>query len=245
MKTSEPFSEFAAAMVAAKRAFGPVIKDHKARIKSEKASYDYMYADLAGVLEACEEHLLASGILVTQEAITDGARVTVTLRMVHAGSGQWIEYEPLSMAASNATPQQIGSAITYARRYQLVTALGLAPQDDDGAAASAGDRPAYDDAKRQRTPQQQTQKHPQDIIKAVLRTAGCKNPADANLVLRWATGDVFGSAIPLQAIADPAVAGPTLERLRELHRQGVKAEQWIAKAKAFEAATTELAASDF
>lgn len=257
MKTSEQFSEFATAMVAAKKAFGPVVKDHKARIKSDKASYDYSYADLAAVLEACEEHLLNAGIFVAQESVADGARVTVSLRMVHAGSGQWIEYEPLTMTASNATPQQLGSAITYARRYQLVTALGLAPQDDDGAAASANDRPAYDDARRQRP--QQTQRPPaqtaapaadapaelQEKIKAWLRKAGCDTQAKANLVLQWATGSVFGDAIPCQAIVDPTLAQATLERLRELHRQGVTDSQWLTKATAAKEADAALAADGF
>lgn len=40
------------------------------------------------------------------------------------------------MTAQQNTPQGIGSCITYARRYALASMVGVAPEDDDGNAAS-------------------------------------------------------------------------------------------------------------
>lgn len=61
-----------------------------------------------------------------------GAFVLVT-RLTHA-SGQW--FESLYPLPSNGGPQQLGSAITYARRYALAAMLSVvADEDDDGEVA--------------------------------------------------------------------------------------------------------------
>jgi len=38
--------------------------------------------------------------------------------------------------AAKQDPQGYGSALTYARRYSLMAACGIAPEDDDGNAAT-------------------------------------------------------------------------------------------------------------
>jgi hypothetical protein len=50
-------------------------------------------------------------------------------------SGQWLEDEGLAMAAPN-DPQKVGGAVTYARRYSLVTFMAITAADDDGQAAT-------------------------------------------------------------------------------------------------------------
>lgn len=92
------------------------------------------YADLAAVWDACRPALSKHGIAVVQSPSADGPRVTVTTLLVHA-SGEWIE-AALEMTAQQNTPQGIGSCITYARRYALASMVGVAPEDDDGNAAS-------------------------------------------------------------------------------------------------------------
>jgi hypothetical protein len=71
-------------------------------------------------------------------AVTDGD-VVVTTTIWHT-SGQWLTAAPLRLAAGQ-TAQQIGSAITYARRYALMALLGVAAEDDDGASAAARSDP--------------------------------------------------------------------------------------------------------
>lgn len=94
------------------------------------------YADLGAVLDACSEALSSSGLAVLQFP-TQGPPGTVGLRtvVVHE-TGQSIEdtfYMPLK---DSTNPQAVGSALTYARRYSLMAALGIAPEDDDGNAAA-------------------------------------------------------------------------------------------------------------
>jgi hypothetical protein len=96
------------------------------------------YADLASVWDACRGPLAKNGLAVLQPVSADGARVTVTTILAHS-SGDWIE-ESLTMTAQQNTPQGVGSAITYGRRYGLASMVGIAPEDDDGNAASQQSR---------------------------------------------------------------------------------------------------------
>jgi len=92
------------------------------------------YADLAEVWDACRPALTKHGLAVVQPVSAEGAQVTVTTLLLHA-SGEWISSD-LTMTAQQNTPQGIGSCITYARRYALASMVGVAPEDDDGNAAS-------------------------------------------------------------------------------------------------------------
>lgn len=95
------------------------------------------YADLASVWDACREALTSNGLSVTQLPSSDGETVSVRTILAHE-SGQWIS-STLRMRPTKADPQGVGSALTYARRYSLAAMVGVAPEDDDGNAAS---RPA-------------------------------------------------------------------------------------------------------
>lgn len=94
------------------------------------------YADLAACWDACRAPLAKHGLSVVQVTGAEGSKVTVRTILGHK-SGQWIDAE-LSMVSQSGTPQALGSAITYARRYALCSMVGIAPEDDDGAAASQG-----------------------------------------------------------------------------------------------------------
>jgi hypothetical protein len=90
------------------------------------------YADLASVRDACRP-LAKYGIAHLQPTRAEGPHVTVTTVLIHA-SGEWIS-EDLTLTAGQNTPQAVGSAITYGRRYGLAAMVGIAPEDDDGEAA--------------------------------------------------------------------------------------------------------------
>lgn len=99
------------------------------------------YADLASVWEACRKPLSDNDLSVVQPtAIIDGATVVRTLLM-HS-SGEYIEGILPIQVPDTATAQQVGSAITYARRYALASMVGVAPEDDDGNSASQAPKTA-------------------------------------------------------------------------------------------------------
>jgi hypothetical protein len=88
------------------------------------------YADLAAVIEAIRKPFADNGLSYTQimQIREGGLALVTTLR--HA-TGQWVASEyPLPMAAK---PQELGSALTYARRYSLSAIACIAADYDDDA----------------------------------------------------------------------------------------------------------------
>lgn len=129
--------EIAAAFVAAKQKFRPALKE-----KANPAFKGTKYADLSSCIEAVDDAFLAAGIVMYQETFPDDTGVTVETVLLHK-SGESIRSGRLHVPASKQDPQGYGSALTYARRYSLMAACGIAPEDDDGNAAS---RPRHKDA---------------------------------------------------------------------------------------------------
>lgn len=129
MKMSENIGEIAAAMALAQAEIETAEKD---RVNPH---FKQGYATLASVWEACRVPLTKNGISIIQSPGADGATVTLTTLLLHK-SGQWFQ-DTLIMTAQQNTPQGIGSAITYARRYALAAMVGVAPDDDDGNEGSA------------------------------------------------------------------------------------------------------------
>lgn len=137
MQTSDTVAKVGAAMAKAQGAFGPVLKNTKNPHLGNK------YADLASVLEAVRPVLAANGIAVIQGIEDDADSPQLATLLVHQ-SGEWIRtYTPVVGGLGNKgvnDAQAFGMAQTYARRYGLLAALGVAPEDDDGN--SAGNRAA-------------------------------------------------------------------------------------------------------
>lgn len=118
----------ATALVQAQRAFGPALKT------ATNPHFKSRYADLAACVEAVIEGLNGAGIALVQRTSEDLTGVTVETVFLHE-SGEMLECGKLHVPASKQDPQGYGSALTYARRYSLMAACGIAPEDDDGNAA--------------------------------------------------------------------------------------------------------------
>lgn len=94
------------------------------------------YAGLPSVLEVVLPILQKNGLLLVQLPITYGERIGVKTVILDEESAESIESE-FTMALAKNDPQGAGSAITYARRYALISILGLnVDDDDDGNVAS-------------------------------------------------------------------------------------------------------------
>jgi hypothetical protein len=94
------------------------------------------YAGLPSVLEVVLPVLHKNGLYLTQSPISEGERIGIKTTITHADSGDSIE-SSFTMQLSKNDPQGAGSAITYARRYSLVSMLGLnVDEDDDGNLAT-------------------------------------------------------------------------------------------------------------
>ena len=119
----------ATALVKAQKAFGPALKT------STNPHFKSRYADLSACVEAVMDGLNDNGIALIQKCYDCDNGVMVETMFVHE-SGEMLECGILHVPASKQDPQGYGSALTYARRYSLMAACGIAPEDDDGNAAS-------------------------------------------------------------------------------------------------------------
>jgi hypothetical protein len=120
-----------------------LVKDKKGQVGNQKTKY----ADLVQVNAVVLTRLNALGVIYVciPDLVDGGFGLNYQLTHVASGTGIGGRY-PLKLAEN---PMQMGSAITYARRYILLSITGVAAddEDDDGGAAS-GQRYA------QRAPQQ-------------------------------------------------------------------------------------------
>jgi hypothetical protein len=121
--------KIAAAFVKAQKAFGPALKS------STNPHFKSRYADLSACVEAVVDALNNNGIGLIQRCYDNSTGVMVETVFVHE-SGEVLECGILHVPASKQDPQGYGSALTYARRYSLMAACGIAPEDDDGNSAS-------------------------------------------------------------------------------------------------------------
>ena len=130
METFTPIGKhIAAAFVKAQRQFGPALKT------SVNPHFKSKYADLANCIEAVIEALNANNIGLMQRTYECRDGVLVETVFIHE-SGEVMECGMLHLPASKLDAMGFGSCLTYARRYSLLAATGLAPEDDDGVAAS-------------------------------------------------------------------------------------------------------------
>lgn len=200
----------ATAFVAAKRAFGPALKT------SLNPHLKNKYAGLGECLEAVDEALLANGIALMQETSEDPTGITIETVFLHE-SGESLRCGRLHVPATKQDAQGYGSALTYARRYSLMTACGIAPEDDDGNAASKqqGQQP-------RQTQQPQQARNPQ--------AAPAMSPSEraANMATGVAAGDAAGVAAALAKL--PEAEMRALYALLPLAAQEKVSDAWPVSA---------------
>ena len=128
----------ATALVKAQKAFEPAFK------KANNPQFRSKYADLGACIDAVKEALNENGIYLLQKNYDCADGVMLETVFVHE-SGEMLETGIVHFPANKHDPQGHASALTYARRYSLMSACGIAPEpekqvvsfaDDDGNAAS-------------------------------------------------------------------------------------------------------------
>ena len=100
------------------------------KVHKNAQSHHSRYADLNAVLDACEHILLDNGLIIMQPIIDQ----MVYTKIIDVDSGEHVE--SMMKLPDLQNPQQLGSAISYYRRYTLTSILSLAATDDDGEQAS-------------------------------------------------------------------------------------------------------------
>lgn len=131
MNKSESISALAAALVKAQA------KIEGAAKTSTNPHFRSKYADLSSVVEAIKKPVTDAGLAWTQIIHDDAENAAKVETVILHSSGEWLSCGAISVPVSKADAQGYGSALTYARRYSLSSAFGVAPEDDDGNAAAA------------------------------------------------------------------------------------------------------------
>lgn len=137
MLMSQTIGALAAALAKAQVMFKPAIKDAKNPFFNSK------YCDLQGAIDATREALSSNELAVIQTTLLEEGELRLYTTLAHSSSEFMTGVYPIRpMKAERGqpprpdeTPQGFGSALTYARRYCYMAAIGLASEDDDGEAA--------------------------------------------------------------------------------------------------------------
>lgn len=133
---SAEIAKLAAALCKAQGAMEGAKKDAEAVITGTQKR---TYADLASVWDAVRKPLADNGLAVIQFPRTAQNGVEIETTLAHS-SGEFMS-DVLWVPCGKFDAQGLGSAITYGRRYALMAVTGIAPIDDDGAAAVASHKP--------------------------------------------------------------------------------------------------------
>ena len=183
-----------AALARCQLAFPAIVKSH-----TNPAFKGSQYADVADVLAAVRPVLAAEGIVFTQRTSVEDDGTVLLITQVMADDDDIQSLFPL--AVQGLTAQQVGSLLTYHRRYQACALLGVHPvgDDDDGNLAATA---------------QNTQGHPRDAATATSPPAN--DPPDD-----WKTRPLatmtFSELRGVAAILDhPFSGGSKSELIRQL-----------------------------
>lgn len=125
------------ALSKAQNAFPPIPKNKTAKVKMKAGGeFSYKYADLADVLSAALPKMTENGLSLRQP-IRDTPKGMRLITEIHHCSGQWASDDGLPIS-NGLSPQELGSELTYMRRYGACGMLGIAPDvDEDAALATA------------------------------------------------------------------------------------------------------------
>ena len=123
METSPSIGAIAKALSSVQGEIKGALKD------SDNPFFKSRYADLASVWDACREPLHKHGLAVFQTISGDTTGVIVTTMLAHI-SGEWVR-DACRTEPKDMSPQSVGSATTYLRRYGLAAIVGVVQVDDD------------------------------------------------------------------------------------------------------------------
>ena len=190
MKMSESIANISVALVQFQ---GLVANPEK---KSINPHFKSKYADLDEVINTIRPALEKCGLAFIQNPIHEDGKVGVYTLLIHK-SGEYIQFDPVMIPLQKATPHQVGAALTYAKRYSLGAALGLATEEDtDGN--EINNQSSKNKQVKQETPGERKAKG----IKAMYDEAKRKNLTEAEYkaILKAETGKTDAKGLDLEQI---------------------------------------------
>ena len=203
-------ANIAAALAAFQAEMPTVVKGNKAEVPTKSGGkYTYTYADLADVTEAAMPILSKNGLAFTTCPRLTERGYELGGVLLHT-SGEKLEG---ALPIAGASPQEMGSSLTYMRRYLLGCMTGIVTDDDDdGHLAQAAKKPAARKA-AQPSPREPSDNGitPQQVAKigALMGELGLK---DRDLALKY-VADVIGREVASRNDLSKAEASRVIESL--------------------------------
>lgn len=145
----------------------------KTSVKKTADGHGYKYADLAAVNEYIEN--LGETYRQEIETASNGYDYIITIRMKDGKDlfrCRGCKVPAAKLPQNKANPaQEYGSGLTYARRYSLYMAYGLATEDDDAESFTVQNNANYQPSQYQQ-PAPPTQRSYRDMLLEVANTNG-------------------------------------------------------------------------
>lgn len=132
-----PEAALYAALAKAQGSMSNPTKNREVSVKSDRGAYKFAYATLDAILDGIRKPLSDNGLSMTQTLERSPEGMVMCLRLMHSAGGMISTCMPLDQARV-AKMQEMGSVITFARRYQVASFFGLAAEEDDDANAADG-----------------------------------------------------------------------------------------------------------
>lgn len=128
---SEQESELGKALAQVQAELPEVKKERTAKVQMKQGGeYSYTYADLASISAQVLPLFAKNGLSwLTMPTIDDHGHFVLRYELLHSSGESRVGHYPLPDPSAKA--QEMGSAITYARRYTLCSVAGVVPEDDD------------------------------------------------------------------------------------------------------------------
>ena len=141
MKLSEETKNIFKALSDFKKDFKQPLKD------ADNPFFKSKYVPLENVVQSIDNEASKHGLGYFQSTVTGEGGTAGVITVITHSSGEYIEFDPLFLKADKATAQGMGSAITYARRYSLSSAFGIASDVDDDGNEASGKSNSYQSSK--------------------------------------------------------------------------------------------------
>jgi ERF superfamily len=130
LRSSDTIGKLTGALTKAQANFGPVVKNRTNK------NWGYTYADIDSIIISVRKALTDQGLALTQYTREEGDNTFLVTELLHT-SDEWISGE-LRLILTKRTMQELGSAMTYARRYGASALLGISAEEDDDANLADG-----------------------------------------------------------------------------------------------------------
>lgn len=125
--SSDDTTELYKALAGFHKHFTTVEKD------AENPFHESSYASLSQILNVIRPILNEQGLVLVQLPINGMEKhsICIKTRLIHVETGQFLESNSISLVPPKLEAQGYGSLMTYLKRYQITSLLGLSFSEDD------------------------------------------------------------------------------------------------------------------